>query len=232
MTLFSQAVCEKIGSYVYILKDPRDNSIFYVGKGSGNRIFKHVEDALENPKESDKLNRIREIIHEGYTVEHYILRHGLNSDLALEIESACIDLLELDSLTNSVKGHNAWERGLKSTDEIIQHYDARIIVVEEPAVIININNLYRRFMKPEELYEATRSSWKVAKHRREKVKYAIAAYRGLVREVYEVDEWYPKGERWEFTGKIADSLIRDKYLNQSLDNYVKKGGRNPIRYTY
>lgn len=232
MTLFSQAVCEKIGSYVYILKDPRDNSVFYVGKGTGNRIFKHIEDALENPKESDKLNRIREILNEGYTVEYYILRHGLNSDLALEVESTCIDLLELDSLTNSIKGHNAWERGLKSTDEIIQHYDARIIVVEEPAVIININNLYRRFMKPDELYEATRSSWKVAKHRREKVKYAIAAYRGLVREVYEIDEWHPKGKRWEFTGKIADSSIRDKYLNQSLDNYVKKGGRNPIRYTY
>lgn len=232
MTFFSQSVCEKIRYYVYILKDPRDNSIFYVGKGSSNRIFNHVIDALENPKESDKLNRIREILSAGLTVEHYILRHGLDSNLALEIESACIDLLELDTLTNAIKGHNAWERGLKTTDEIIQHYDAQVINITEPAVIININNLYRRFMKSDELYQATRSSWKVAKHRRDKVKYAIAAYRGLVREVYEIDEWHKKGERWEFTGKIADSLVRDKYLNQSLDNYVKKGSRNPIRYTF
>jgi len=33
MILFSQAVCEKIGFYIYILKDPRTKEVFYVGKG-------------------------------------------------------------------------------------------------------------------------------------------------------------------------------------------------------
>jgi uncharacterized protein len=42
MTEFSQAVCERIGYYVYILKDPRNNLNFYVGKGKGNRIFQHI----------------------------------------------------------------------------------------------------------------------------------------------------------------------------------------------
>ena len=166
MKQFSQAVCEKIGYYVYILKDPRNATIFYIGKGIGNRVFQHVTGALTSPATSDKLNLIREIHDANLEVEHYILRHGITQEQALEIESACIDLLGLDNLTNAVKGHNTWERGLKTVDEVIQHYDAKIITITEPTIIININRLYRRFMTPQELYDATRSAWKVAAHMR------------------------------------------------------------------
>jgi hypothetical protein len=229
MKQFSQAVCEKIGYYVYLLKDPSNSSIFYVGKGTGNRIFQHVNCALTSPDKSEKLDHIRKI---GVgKVEHYILRHGISQEQALEIESACIDLLGLDNLKNAVKGHNSWERGLLTMDEVIQHYDAAIITITEPAIIINVNRLFKRFMPPQELYNSTRSSWKVSAHRRNSTKYAIAAYRGLVREVYEIEDWKSIGDRWEFIGTVANADIRDKYLNQSLDNYVKKGSRNPIRYT-
>ena len=232
MKKFSQTVCEKIGYYVYMLKDPRDSRTFYVGKGMGNRVFQHVTAASTSPAISDKLNLINEIHNADLEVEYYILRHGISEEQALEIESVCIDLLGLDNLTNKVKGHDSWEYGLKTVDEVIQHYDAQIITIIEPAIIININQQYRRFMTPQELYEATRSSWKVALHRRKNVKYALASYRGLVREVYEIENWNKKDDRWEFTGKIAEGLIRDKYLNQSLDNYIQKGNQNPIRYTY
>lgn len=39
--MFSQSVIEKLKYYVYLLQDPRDNSVFYVGKGVGNRVFQH-----------------------------------------------------------------------------------------------------------------------------------------------------------------------------------------------
>ncbi len=84
-------------------------------------------------------------------------------------------------------------------------------------------------MTLQELYDATRSSWIVGK-RRDKVKYAIASYRGLVREVFRIDRWNLVGNRWEFIGEVAELSVRDKYLNQSLENYIKKGSRNPIRY--
>ncbi len=227
---FSKAVCERIGYYVYILKDPRSSTIIYIGKGIGNRIFQHATDALTNSENSDKLNLIRDIHNSGIKVEYYILRHGLTEKESFEIESACIDLLGLNNLTNVVKGHYSWERGLKTVDEISQYYDAKIITITEPTIIININKLYKRFMTEQELYDITRSSWKVAEHRRKSVKYAVASYRGLVRAVYEIKSWNIKGSRWEFSGVEAASQIVEKYMNQSLDNYVVKGSQNPIKY--
>ncbi len=231
ITEFSQAVCERIGYYVYILKDPRDGKIFYVGKGQGNRIFQHLRCALESSTENDKYNLIRLIFNDSKSVEHFILRHGLEEKLALEIESAVIDLFGIENLTNTVKGHDTWERGLKTVDEVLQYYDANAITFVEPCIIININRLYTRSMTAQQLYDATRASWIVGT-KRDRAKYAIASFRGLVREVYEIEKWQPNGGRWEFVGKIAEDKIRDKYLNQSLENYIKKGGRNPIRYTF
>jgi hypothetical protein len=234
MKEFSQSVCEKIGYYVYVLKDPRDSKIFYIGKGVGNRVFRHVFGVLDNSNETDKLNLIREIINDDLEVQHYILRHSLTSEQALEIESACIDLLGLQNLTNSVKGHNSWERGLKTVNEVIQYYDAKIVTISEPAIIITINKYYKRFMSEEDLYNITRISWRLANRRIKTIKYGIASYRGIVREVYEIEGWFKTedGKRWCFTGKIAEENIRNKYLNQSLENYIKKGSQNPIKYTF
>ena len=234
MKEFSQSVCEKIGYYVYVLKDPRDSKIFYIGKGVGNRVFRHVFGVLDNSNETDKLNLIREIINDDLEVQHYILRHSLTSEQALEIESTCIDLLGLQNLTNSVKGHNSWERGLKTVNEVIQYYDAKIVTISEPAIIITINKYYKRFMSEEDLYNITRISWRLANRRIKMIKYGIASYRGIVREVYEIEGWFKTedGKRWCFTGKIAEENIRNKYLNQSLENYIKKGSQNPIKYTF
>ena len=228
---FSNAVCERIGNYVYALKDPRTQNFFYIGKGKGCRIFHHLVGAIKNPIKSDKLDTIREIVKEGKEVEHFILRHRLTEERALEIESACIDLLGLDLLTNEVKGHDAWECGLKTTDEIVQYYDAKVVTIREPAIIININKRYKRFMKPNDLYQVTRFSWVVGP-KRNKARYAIASYRGLVREVYQINDWKKAGSRWEFIGHIADPTVRNKYINQSLKKYIKLGAQNPIRYTF
>jgi hypothetical protein len=239
---FKQSVIEKVETYVYILIDPRNNKIFYVGKGKGNRIFQHVKGGLKeetrNGEESLKTSLIKEIIKSGHEVKHFIVRHGLTDEVALEIESAIIDLLsneylKLSDLTNEVKGHDSWERGMTTADELNLRYSAEPVDIKEPAIIFTINQLYNENMTAEELYNATHCCWNVGVDR-EKAKYAIAAYAGLVREVYEIEKWQPsKVEgRWEFTGKIADDEIRKRYLYKSLEKYIKKGAQNPIRYTF
>ena len=76
--MFSQAVIEKLDYYVYFLQDPRTDEVFYVGKGIGNRVFNHLDCAIETDGDTEKLDIIREVIKSGRSIKHYILRHGLS----------------------------------------------------------------------------------------------------------------------------------------------------------
>lgn len=46
MNGFSEKVKQKLGYYVYALADPRDNKIFYIGKGINNRIFNTKKNSI------------------------------------------------------------------------------------------------------------------------------------------------------------------------------------------
>src|SRR4051794_17495195 len=107
---FAPGVTEKLGFYVYLLIDPRDNAVFYIGKGAGNRCFAHLDEARKTSADAvgdyAKLARIRDIESAGYVVRIDLLRHGLNDAEALLVESSAIDLLGLPGLTNRVVGHH------------------------------------------------------------------------------------------------------------------------------
>jgi hypothetical protein len=70
--------------------------------------------------------------------------------------------------------------------------------------------------------------------RRLNAEYAIATYRGLTREVYKIDRWYPieRNEkiRWGFDGGVANANIREKLIYKSIKTLFKTGSANPIRY--
>lgn len=232
--VFNQSVIESLGYYVYLLTDPSNREIFYVGKGTANRVFMHVADALTTEWISDRLDRIREIHQKGQKVEVLILRHGLNEEEALLVESSILDLPILQHLTNLAKGHDSWEKGIKSLDEIKHIYDSEDAIIEDPVLIINVNGLYRRFMSGAEIYNITKAAW-VLGPRRKKAKYVIASFRGIAREVFEVVSWYSiplkSGRlRYGFEGHRAPETIRSKYLNKSLQQYRTRGARNPIKY--
>ena len=123
---FNALTCEAIGYYVYALIDPRDQKPFYVGKGTGNRVFAHSADALMSEVQTDKLDTIREIIKARLNVEHVILRHGLDEKVALEIESTLLDFanfFQLD-LKNLVAGHHSSTFGAMTTDELNRKFNA------------------------------------------------------------------------------------------------------------
>jgi hypothetical protein len=228
---FPTIVSERLGYYVYVLKDPRDGGIFYIGKGKGNRVFNHVNCALDTTYESDKLNLIREIRSHNLDIEYTILRHGLTEEASFEVEAAAIDLIGLSSLRNEVRGHNTL-RGSKTISQVISLYDTNPIEgFVEPCLIITINRKYYNGMSSEELYEATRSSW-VLGEKRKGVKFVISACGGIVREVYEVEGWESYGRRCEFTGRVASDDIRLKYINRSLEKFIKVGSQNPVKYTF
>ena len=58
---FNQNVIEELNYYVYCIINPRDNKIFYVGKGKGERVLNHVQCALTDSSDNPKSDIIREI---------------------------------------------------------------------------------------------------------------------------------------------------------------------------
>ena len=131
--------------------------------------------------------------------------------------------------------------------EIAANLDARNAKILEPTMLININKEFRYGMSTHELYDATRSAWKLGP-RRENAEYAMSVYLGIVREVYKIAGWVPGGStmrvtdtdgrrrkkgdrlRWEFVGKVADEAICRKYMGKSVAHYFKPGAQNPIMY--
>lgn len=233
---FSPAVVEQLGYYVYLLIDPETNVVFYVGKGTGNRIFAHLNYALQFPKESDKLDRIRAINQKGLQVKHLIHRHGLTEKEAFEVEAALIDFIGLRELVNKVGGYSSKYRGQMTVDEVVARYDAPLIKINEPVLLIIVNRLFHRGIDAERLYEITRGNW-VLSERRRNAQYAFAIYHGIVRQVYQIHGWRPAEarnpnqktrQRWRFDGVVSPEL--QHYVGGSVENYITHGAQNPVKY--
>lgn len=95
-----------------------------------------------------------------------------------------------------------------------------------------------------DLYESTRGIWVVGE-RRNKAKFAMAVYAGIIREIYQIESWHPAGttnyvtrsqtelavqnnKRWEFVGHVALEPYRTKYLGVSVAHLFRLGQQNPI----
>lgn len=249
ISAFSQRTIEALAYYVYALVDPRDNRIFYIGKGCGNRVFQHAKDSLNENDQSLKLDIIRDILREGKQVCLYILRHNLTEETAYVVESVLIDLLTYSKfnttnlLANVVAGHHQWDEGIKNTDEINLLYNCMKIEVNagDTLLLVSLNKSFDQskangvYRRPD-IYEATRKYWKISKNAPEEIKYVLGVYKGVVRCVIEVKTWKWitvsedgktfKSERCIFEGDVLDD---SPYMNKDVSDYPFGSG-GAIRY--
>lgn len=251
---FSQKAKDELQSYVYCLVDPRDNKIFYIGKGKDNRVFAHANDALESGNvTTDKLDKIRDIIADGQKVRHYIIRHKLSEEDALTVESVLIDFLTYQEfnteslLTNIVAGHHQWDEGIKTVDEINQLYDCKPLQLQKghKLLMVNLNRTYNTKTKDglqvkPNLYDVTRRYWHVSKSNADQIDYLLGVYRGVVRCVIKpTTEWLLakrdidgkrfKTKRYYIEGVTDDKMGNDLYLNKDTSAYPFGSG-SAIRY--
>ena len=236
---FKQSVIEGLKYYVYALVDPRDNRIFYVGKGSGNRVYQHARAALVDDSPSLKLSTIREIKELGLDVMYYLIRHNLTEQDAYLVESSIMDLLTYPAfnkeniLTNIVSGHHQWNEGIKTDEEINILYDCPKIkpIPGDRLLLVSLNKSYKQskatgVYRRANDYESARKYWKLSRDKADKVKYILGIYKGIVRIVIDVkgralcsvadDGTVFKESRFAFIGDIVPD---SPYLNTDVTDY-------------
>lgn len=238
--MFASEVAEKLGYYVYRLIDPRNAETFYVGKGTGNRVFQHAAGAVDtidtDDAASDKMTRIRAIQLAGFDVAHVIHRHGMDSATAFQVEAALMEAYP--GLTNIVGGHNSDEFGVMHVDELRRRYEAQVAEFHHDVALIIVN----REAAEESLYKATRYAWRVSLRRIEAVDYLLPVVNGVIRGAFVADRWLPATEayfpgrdpmpgRWGFEGREAPPEIVALYRHKRVpDAYRRKGAVSPIKY--
>jgi len=203
---------EELGWYVYALRDPRNGSIFYIGKGKQNRVFQHayyaetfsVPESQESVAVSQKIDLIQEIKSEtGGQPDVLILRHKIPTEAAAyAVEAALLDFCRLlakstgedfagtgFSLTNLMGGWDSERLGLMTPEVLESIYAAEPVAktdVTVPALLFKIPQLWTPDMSPNALYEATRGWWKLGA-KRHQARFALAVSKGVIREIYTIN---------------------------------------------
>lgn len=244
---FPSSIHEKLGYYVYRLINPTNGENFYVGKGTGNRVFDHInatKESIKKIKDEDsdslKIKQIKEIHNSGLKVIHVIHRHNMSHEIAKEVEAALIDAYP--GLTNVILGKGSNDYGPRNVKQIINTYQLEEIpCFDEKCLIIKVNKSLEEY----DLYDATRYAWRLDVNRAKKVDYIISVMYGVVKNVYVAEKWlkatkenfpgFPvsnfENPRYGFIGHEAPDNIKNKYNNKQIPkDYCKKGASNPILY--
>ena len=221
--------------------------------------------------ESLKINIIKDIwIATNKEPLYFILRHGISVDniavrnvtndkdhvsegIAFELESLLIDFLsyprfaDVAKLSNIQSGHDQWERGIKTVEEIELLYNPQEVDVKAEDGLILVVSIFKTYPQkrnqPDGVYQATRGFWALGRDEKKvkSIKCVLGVYNGIVRGAFFPKEWESTkytttkgrtGYKWSFV-KIEkmDENQQDLY-NRVIDKAITLsfGRGNPITY--
>lgn len=238
---------ERLGYYVYALFHPETPDCpFYIGKGSGNRIFSHAN-GVPPPLSDDtplnsKFELIQEIKNSGKTVIQKIIRFGLSETEALKIEASLIDLINHirpDALKNRISGHGVAE-GIYDAVDLVAALAAKELESDLPLLLIKIEKEWTSLLSAfksssaiseEEIFKSTRGDWRLDISRANRAVCVLAIARGLVRAAFVPAGWTDTDNenRKRMTGRL-DSSQYQPLVGASVAHLFGRGSQNPIRY--
>lgn len=227
-----EAFLKSLKNYVYVyceIDEGNKRVPIYIGKGIGDRCLSHL-DYLDKI-DSKKNTTIKKLLNEK-KLGIDILAHNLDEKTALSIESACIDLMGIDNLTNLHKGHgdHIKRTPLNELSSMMLNKPVKI-PYKHRGIAILINRDYKPTFGDLELFEYTRGCWrKNMKTLADDAQYAYATYNGIIKEIYEIHSWVPAGtqeyfsredlilkDRWEFIGRKAPDDLRKLYIGKLIE---------------
>ena len=220
---FPPGAASKLGWYVYLLVDPRSGRPFYVGRGRGDRCFRHVRAAgaaqaaaearvgADPPSEPDPghhdapgrefpvLDRINEVEAAAGPVGVEILRYGLDADQARLVEVAAHDALglQLDPKLDSQR-QSASELGLRLAKRAKFKRDHRVVLLQVDG------------QGADGAYEEVRHGWRIGRRwidprSPRSPRWAVIVAGELVVAAYGIEAWEatPVPGRWGRDGATA-----------------------------
>lgn len=214
MDRFSEKSLLSLGDYyVYGLIDPRSKQIFYIGKGTKNRVFEHEKERLGSPdSEKLKLKTIADIKNAGFEVDEYERINGAAPPEEKDIRHRILIIkinrlyqrgMDEKVLYDAVRGvWRASKEKVKTVEYVFGVYNSLIVAVYKP------------------------SEWFVCKEAKDKLpRQDIVLTPKTENRVFFVDERYEHGlpldENEEF------------YLGKSIAGLkLNQSAQNPITYLY
>lgn len=242
--------------YVYGLMDPYTKEFFYIGKGTGNRIFSHEREAKEEKeRENQKIRHIKEITKTGNTPMRVLLNYNLTEQEAFAAEAALIGALNFRSrersreekneeLTNIVAGHGMKEAiTIESFEKNEGAEELKEKEVKEKCIVIKINKTYDELVKnhgqnnisDDMVYEVVRGTWYINIKRAKKSECVLAVYNSLIVGVYmpKESDWYVLEENKEGAPKHAlSNFEKDKKRKFFVDDERLDSKREVIKEKY
>jgi hypothetical protein len=254
MKRLSPGVDQKIGSYVYRLVDPSNGETFYVGRGRGNRLFRHeLEAEIKKDRDpdvaSEKIGRIRRISATGQEPMRIVHRHGMTDHEAAQVEAALIDAYP--GLSNLVRGKGA-DYGPRSIAEIETLYRAEEAEFGDRTILlISIGGSWLSddlgAGSAADILEQTRYSWVLNPERAKRADLVLAHAHGLIRGAFTATRWYPSNDRalrnharyrarptaprrFGFVGSIASKKDIRSFVSKRIPDTFRKSTGQPIQY--
>ncbi|ENU81171.1 hypothetical protein F975_01035 [Acinetobacter sp. ANC 3789] len=90
--------------YVYEFRDPRDNSVVYVGKGTGQRMLRSFE--LDKAQLNSIEAKVKAIQDAGYTLQRVVVGRFATEEEAFAVEATLIKwVYGFERLNNQIHGH-------------------------------------------------------------------------------------------------------------------------------
>jgi hypothetical protein len=210
---FDALQSERLGKYIYALRDPRDGKIFYIGQGICNRLFDHFNEAdqlnaanINIQTTSSKILRILDIWKNEEDVEWLILAHDLSvengNEMANYLESAIYDCLS-ESQNGQTLNEIIPPKSSSLLPEDIVALGADFI---NPAFAIEnvyIFSIYNALNTGATPYNATRSAWSISQNNRNlHPSYGVGLKNSISIGSFEINNWNIAAvdqNRYEFT---------------------------------
>jgi len=242
---FAPGVSAKLKMYVYLLVDPRTGRAFHVGRGRGDRCFRHVEVARSGdergsdhaggsdhaPVSAQKypaLERIREAESTGREVRIDILRYGLTAAEAQLVQVAARDALGLTE-GGGLDGQRA------GVDDLSAQLAKRAKIKRaHQTVLLRIGGARTGWS-----YETVRHGWRLGQRWTDpsstrSPRWAFIVVGDLIEGVYALEGWEQTGAdpgRYSFTGSI-DGDLESRYVGRSVAPYLGAGPASPVTYVW